>query len=124
MKNIFLIIGSLLFARCNSCSEDVKIFIPGTYVAEWRNEFAESKDTLYISLLSSDDRALYSITRRSRFNYVNKTKTHKPEYKMVHWTGIYDEKQRTISVQNTGRKLSFDPAKVEMKMGTITYKKL
>ena len=122
MKMISIVISCLLLTGCN-IDDNVKSFIPGIYVAEWKTEFNESRDTMLIHPLTQGGSETYRITRRTWFRYRNE-KRRGPEYKLLQWTGSYDEKQKTIMVHNTGRVLSFDPANAEMKMGTITYKKL
>jgi hypothetical protein len=119
---MILVMISLLLAGCYK-DDNVKEFVTGTYITEWKNEFNESRDTIIIEPLTNAGSKTYKITRKTFFHYTNLRKR-KSEYKVLRWTGCYDEKQKTVMIHNSGRILSFDPAKFEMKMGTITYKKL
>jgi hypothetical protein len=51
MKNVYLLILSivLIFGGCKEYSnQKMKSFIPGTYVAKWNDEFANTYDTIII----------------------------------------------------------------------------
>jgi hypothetical protein len=116
---IFLVGCTRLFK-----SDNVKEFIPGTYVSEWTSEFAESRDTLQIQLLTGSGSEQYQITRRTYHQYNQQTKPVKPQYKIVRWTGSFDENEKVIVVTKNGRILSFDPKNNELKMGVTKYRKL
>jgi hypothetical protein len=106
----------LVFIRC---STQVKDFIPGTYTTEWTTEFTEARDTVLIEPSDKAGSGTYQITRRTYMLYQTK-----PQYKLAHWTGIFNSSNKTIIINNNGRVLSFDPSNKEMKMGSTTYKKL
>lgn len=113
---LLMIPGFLLFVRC---TQPVKDYIPGVYTAEWTTEFTEARDTFAIENSVRQGSGIYQITRRIYMLYQKK-----PQYKLVHWTGTYNNTNKTIIVNKNGRILSFDPANNEMKMGSTTYKKL
>jgi len=106
----------LLFIRC---ATQVKDYIQGTYITEWTTEFTEARDTMFIEPAVKEGSGTYQVTRRTYMLYQNK-----PQYKLVHWTGIFNSGNKTIIINNNGRILSFDPQNKEMKMGSTTYKKL
>jgi len=123
MKIVLLPVASycLLFFGCNllSSREPVLDFIPGTYITKWTTAFTEARDTILIELSVREGSGTYLITRRTYMLYQQK-----PQYKLVHWTGIYNSGTKSIIINNNGRILSFDPANKEMKLGATTYKKL
>ena len=90
------------------------INISGTYISAWSNEFSEVRDTIQIKFIQPGE---CSIIRRT---YV--LKDHKPEYKLVHWTGTYNGDDQTLVIHSNARILYFKEE--EMRMGTTIYKKL
>ncbi len=125
--NTFLLAGLIIvLLSCNSLTETdtVKVFIPGTYSAEWATEYNQTKDTLLLEPLTLNGSETFQITRRSKVEYINAAKERLPEYKISKWSGTYDAKTKTIFINNNGRVLSFDPKKDILWMGTIRYAKL
>lgn len=123
MKIIALIITAycLVVAGCNvfSPGEAVRDAIPGVYAAEWVTEFTVARDTILIEPAVRAGSGTYQITRRTAMLY-----QHKPQYKIVHWTGVFNSRNKTIVINNNGRILSFEAAGGRMKMGSTMYKKL
>ena len=105
-------------------NEKVRDFIPGTYSGAWSSSYSQTRDTLLIEPLTEDGSITYSITRRTFIDYSTATRKKDPEYKIVKWTGSYNPGAKTVVIENSGRILSFDPDKQEMKMGIVVYKKL
>ena len=128
MKMILLITFSIfvtLFGCTFFSSQDnVKAFIPGTYISTWVSQFSEARDTILITPIVQEGSEGFLITRRTYLNFINAASNREPEYKIKHWSGSYDAGSKTIFINNDGRVLFFDPGKKEMKMGVITYKKL
>lgn len=128
MKTLLLIhiLGLLVCCSCKLLSpgDNVKEFMPGTYIAEWTSEFATSRDTLLIQAPARNKSQVYAITRRSLHTYTRSNKIRPPQYKLTHWTGFYNNTKQTLDISDNGRILVFDPDKNEMQMGNITYKKL
>ncbi len=123
----FLLAGLVVvILSCNNLiqADTVKVFIPGTYSADWSTEFNQTKDTLLLEPLTENGSETFRITRRSHIEFINAAKDKAPEYKIAKWTGTYDVKTKTIFINNNGRVLSFDPKKEIMWMGTTMYKKL
>ena len=94
------------------CGDSLRENIPGTYAAEWKTEFAFTRDTLMIEKAGE----VYQIERRTGIVFQGKH-----EYKLVMWTGIYDEGRRIIMINSNGRVLSFDRG--ILRMGTTVYRK-
>ena len=117
IKLLLLMVPMLLLFM--GCKTQVKDFIPGTYVSEWTTEFTQARDTILIEPVIKDGSAVYQVTRRTYMLFQKR-----PQYKLVHWTGIFNTNNQTFTITNNGRILLFDPAAHEMKMGQTSYKKL
>ena len=113
---LLILLGGLLPGSCGTKFRDD---IPGTYAAAWSTEFTEARDTIIIKPVPAHGSIVYSITRKTYMLFLKK-----PEFKMVHWTGTFNDENKTIIINNNGRVLSFDPAGNEMSMGATVYKKL
>lgn len=127
MKMIFLFaITVCLLISCTGSikSNNVKDFIPGTYISIWKTEFSESVDTLLIEPLMKKGSDTYRITRRTHTSFFKGGRKHSPEYKIKHWTGFYDPSNKTLVMENDGSVLSFDPVNKELKRGITVYTKL
>jgi hypothetical protein len=122
MKNVCLLILSivLIFGGCKEYSnKKLKSFIPGTYVAKWNDEFANTCDTIII--VSQSENKDFQITQIMRSQFLNKSKM--PLYKIHHWTASFDEVNKCLLITNNGRMLFYYPEKNELKSGTIIFKK-
>lgn len=125
--NTFLPAGLvMILLSCNGLpqTDSVKNFIPGTYCAEWENEFKKATDTIEIQLLTQNGSESYRISRRVHLTFVNQLKATPSEYKAQSWTGTYSKNSKTVIINNTGSILSFDPVKKILWWGTSSYKKL
>lgn len=123
--SIFFLIGTLLL----SCSpfrsrDEVKEFIPGTYVTDWKNEFTESKDTIVITAPSTKGSDSYRIFKKSYYQQTIDGKELKPHYKVQGWTGTYNAEVKTIVIDKSGRVLLFNPDAGSLIEGTTTYNKI
>lgn len=118
---LLLVVCSLLGFGCGlmSAEKQVEDFIPGKYVTEWTTDFTEGRDTMLIEPAVEGGSQTYQVTRRTYMLYRDK-----PQYKLVHWVGVFNGNDKTIAINNNGRILSFDVKAKEMKMGTTVYKKL
>ena len=125
MKSIIIIL-CLIFCLV-SCkgllSDKVKDFMPGVYISSWSSEFTTARDTIKIEPAAGSS-GIYQITRRTSLVYLNDLRNRKPAYKLVKWTGTYQEDKKVLLVIPNGRILLFDPAANEMRMGTSVYKKI
>lgn len=116
----------LIMVSCNSFdnSDNVKSFIPGTYISFWKTEYSKSIDTLLIEHLMEQGSESYAITSRTHVTFIKNPGQRAPEYRIKHWIGIYDVTNKTVVLSNDGSVLSFDPVKKEMKRGSTSYRKL
>ena len=125
--NIFLLTYLVIvLISCNSLTQTdtVKVSIPGSYSAEWENEFKKATDKLEIQLLTKNGSESYRISRRVHVTFINQLKETPSEYKVQSWTGTYNKNSKTVIINNTGSILSFDPAKKILWWGTTIYTKL
>jgi hypothetical protein len=124
-----IIIAHILVLAIYGCglianSDDVKPFIPGVYVRHYTDEYTDSYDTITVQTITPSSSYSYAVIKRSRFEKLNDDDKKVPGYELKHWTGIYDDKTKTIWLQAAGKRIYFDPAKSELKIGTEPYKKL
>ena len=121
-----LIVIALLAAGCGQLlnRDKVKDFVPGTYVSSWKTAYSQSRDTIQIDLNASEGSEIFLIVRRTMTEYTGNDKKRPPSYKIAKWTGVYVTGSKTITIQNNGRILMFDPPKGTMAMGVTVYKKL
>jgi hypothetical protein len=106
-----MIFVSILFAACNSITKDeVKEFIPGTYIRSSQNEFGKEYDTLVLSLQSKSANE-YKIQRRWRYDRVLDGKPTEPEYKITETSGLYDGEKKTLQETETLEFFTFDADK-------------
>lgn len=116
----------LLLLSCNPfrSRDEVKEFIPGTYVTEWRNEFTQSKDTIAISAPTARGSDGYRIIKRSFYQQTIDGKELKPQFKVQNWTGLYNPEVKTLVIDKSGRVLLFNPNKNELVEGSTPYNKI
>lgn len=123
--HIFLVVVLMLMS-CTGLlkSDDVKYFIPGTFLSTWKTEFSESTDTITIEPQIKHGSEAYAITRRTRTIFFNDGRRADPDYKIRNLTAYYDPERKTLLIENDGSILSFDIDKKEMKRGSIAYRKM
>lgn len=122
ITNLLLFLLTSLILGCKeSGSENVRSFIPGTYVAQWSDEFSKTIDTLNIIQQTESGSLTYQISQHIFSHYYNKMK--KPRYRNTQWIGSYDEINKSLLININGRVFSFDPEKNELKSGTTIFKK-
>lgn len=121
-----LFVMSMLLISCSPfrSRDEVKEFIPGTYVTQWRNEFTESKDTILIAAPSNKGSDSYSISKRSYYQQTIDGKELKPQRKVQGWTGTYNAEVKTIVIDKSGRVLLFNPDAGSLIEGATTYNKI
>src|SRR5690349_10285226 len=115
MKQFFLIPACLLLLilGCGilTAKDQVKGFIPGTYIRHYTDEYTESYDTITIQPITPAGSDGYAITKRSRFEKINDAGKKEPGYELKHWSGVYDEKTKTLWLESAGKRMYFDPQK-------------
>jgi hypothetical protein len=115
---------SVLFAACNGLTKDeVKEFIPGTYIRSSENEFGKEYDTLIVSLQNSSANA-YKIIRKWRYDRVLDGKPLEPEYKQTESSGIYDADKKQLQETETLEFFTFDTGKKLLFSGANKFTKI
>lgn len=114
----------LVFFSCNTTVKDeVKDFIPGTYVRASEHEFGVEHDTLLITLQNPTANE-YKIVRRWKYDRVLDGKPVAPEYKNTNTTGIYNGETKMLQETETAETYSFDPKQNALFAGSTKYQKL
>lgn len=103
--------------------DEVRDFIPGTYIRFSQHEFGHEYDTLVITLQSKAT-AEYKILRKWKYERLLEGKHIEPEYKHVTTSGIYNEDRKLLQETQTGDFLSFDVKEKVLFNGSTKYQKL
>jgi hypothetical protein len=114
-------LAAVLLAGCQSKTDIVREFIPGTYVHNASGEYSVAQDTLFIS---AGDNNAFSITRKVTYQAVRDGKVLPPRHLEQHFKGVYDAQKQFLNEVTTGRLFFFDPLRRELKVNTATYQKL
>jgi len=124
MKIIFLLQIAILLASCSSLMKDeVKDFIPGTYIRFSQHEFGSEYDTLVITLQNKTANE-YRILRKWKYERVLDGSAIEPEYKHLTTSGIYTSKHKLLQETETGDMFSFDVKGEFLFNGPTKYQKL
>ena len=113
----------LLLACESSKSDEIRIFIPGTYTRFSDHEMRKEYDTIKIKVISETGNN-YSMIRSSSFQRKLDGKEFPWEYTKEEWTAVYDENSRVLNETRKGKIISFVPEKSILLVGTTEYKKL
>jgi hypothetical protein len=111
-----------LWMACNN-KQQVRDFIPGTYVNQAQSQYSIASDTL---LLIRDEHSdnLYQIVRGTGFQRIKEGKLQPKEYKVKTLSGIWDEAKQTLQVTQDGSLLVFQPDAQTLTVGSAIYHKL
>jgi hypothetical protein len=117
----FAAVGLLFFTACQSASDKVVAFMPGTYVHAAKGEYSQAEDTLVITLVSGE---AYHIQRRVGFRPIRDGKLLPKRWKVQSLNGNYDPQQQVLFETTNGRAFSFDPVKGVLLVNRAVYRKL
>ena len=117
---IYLLLFISIFLSCHR-GYQIKEFIPGTYLGEFKNEFFIGRDTLVIELFNN---STYVINHKESYQRIKDGDLLNVERKTEKWVAVYDEKEQVLIEGRTGKILSFDPSKNLLMVGTSIYKKM
>ena len=126
MKHItFLKAMVLIFIT--SCSNPVKDqgtdFIPGVYVKEIKQEFANGMDTIIIQVLDKEAGS-YTIVRKSSYQQQIDGKLLTPKYEIEKAVAIYEPTAKQLREQNKEKVFTFSEEKGLLLTGGSEYKKV
>lgn len=119
----YVTIYAAFLAACNLVKEDPRKFIPGAYVTNVKDSVSVVNDTFYIDALTTSVSDQYAVINSMSFQQTIDGHVQPLQRKTNNWTGNYDAQNKTILINQTGVILAFDPAKEEMRLGTVSYKK-
>ena len=110
MKKYILLLAMAIMGltACHNQSDQIKAYIPGTYVKSVSGEFSMAKDTLVISLISGNS---YSIVRHTTYRLLRDGKLLPPQHQVQNLAGTYDEQRQVLLETIKGRIFTFDPVK-------------
>lgn len=127
MKIILLIFITvlLLIFSCETLvtTDEVRDFIPGTYIRFSQHEFGTEYDTLTITLQNKAANE-YKILRKWKYERVLDGASIEPEYKRLATSGIYNPNNKLLQEAENGLAFSFDVQKQLLYSGPIQYKKI
>ena len=126
MKIIFLLelAAFALLVSCSSLPKDeVKEFIPGTYIRFSQHEYGTEYDTLVISLQNNSANE-YKILRKWKYERVVDGHPIGPEFKRTFTFGFYTPTHKLLQEYDTGDIYSFDVRQKILFNGPVKYQKL
>ena len=126
MKKLFLLsaIAGVIFFSCgNPVSDNIRAFIPGTYIKEINDEFTKGMDTLFISVLD-DQAGSYSVIRQTSYRQSIDGKILSPRVETHKMTAIYNAATKQLTEQSQGKAFSFSPDKNLLSTGGSEYRKI
>ncbi|TCC88592.1 hypothetical protein EZ428_18295 [Pedobacter frigiditerrae] len=122
MKAIKLLLGlSLCFALANCTRDQVRDFMPGTYVNSAGGEFSIASDTLKIELVEGNN---YQVWRSTGYNLINDGKVGNRELEREVWSCAYSTATKTLTELKKGKTISFFPKIGILKVGRRVYQKM
>lgn len=123
---LFTYITVMMLCGCSIITQKDKVrsFIPGVYVRYYTDEYTDSYDTLTIKTITTEGSKGYIVIKRSHFQKLGNDGNKFSGYGLKKWTGVYDDKTKTVWLKEPGKEIYFDPANNELKIGTQSYKKL
>lgn len=121
MKNL-IILCAIAASMITACKTDnIRSFIPGTYINNARSEFSIANDTLVIEPSESN---IFYINRKTGFNLVNGGKIGKLEHETENWNAVFDEGTKILTETKKGKLITFYPDSAKLKVGNRTYQKI
>ena len=114
-----MVLGCALLFGC--LSDNVRDFMPGTYVNSAGGEFSVASDTLEVQLLEGNN---YVIHRSTGYNLVTDGKIGKREYEVEKWSAVYSSDTQVLTETKKGKLISFFPDSGSLSVGRRVYKKV
>jgi len=112
-----------LWAACTSKQQQIKDFIPGTYVNHAKSEYSVADDTLVINADALTETG-YQVTRKTGFSRILNGKPGPEQHQVKSFTGIWDEQKQTLQITQNGILLLFQPGANGLEVQNSKYKKL
>jgi hypothetical protein len=123
-KFIYSSVIAMSLTACGTTAKDeVKAFIPGTYIRSSQHEFGKENDTVVVSL-QNETASEFKLERRWTYERILDGKAQEPEYKTKITSGIYNDETKMLTETETGDTYSFDAAQKTMFTGSTKYQKI
>ena len=124
MKKCFVMAVFILsLFSCSYKTDEIRAFIPGTYVRFSDHEMRKEYDTLRIEVISQAGNN-YRLLRSSTFQRKMDGQSFPWEQTKEEWTAIYDSQKKILNETKKGKVISFVPEKNILLVGTTEYKKI
>ncbi len=122
MKTVNILLGLWLSLGLVSCtSDEVKDFIPGTYVNSAGGEFSIANDTLVLELVEGNN---YLVFRRTGYHLISDGKLGSREYEIEVWTCAYSQATKILTESRRGKAISFYPDRKALQVNNRVYEKI
>jgi len=96
---------AVLLAACNQRVNQLRAFIPGTYVKSTSGEFSKATDTLLITLVSDNQ---YRIERHTAYRLIRDGKELPEMHHREVLGAAFDEQRQVLVETSKGRQFTFD----------------
>jgi hypothetical protein len=116
---LFIAITGL--AACNLKGDQIKSFIPGTYVNAAKGEYAWAEDTLVINATGGN---AYLITRNTTYQAIRDGRLLRKHHQTQKLNAVFDSQKQELNELTNGRIITFDPNKHLLKVNQAIYHKL
>jgi hypothetical protein len=125
MKRLFSIVllPVSLWAACTNKQQQLKDFIPGTYVNHAQSEYSVADDTLIIKADALTENS-YQVTRKTGFSRVRNGQLQPAEHKAKVFTAVWDDGKQTLQITQNGIMLLFQPGGHQLMVQNSKYRKL
>jgi len=122
MKAIKSLLGLCLCLALASCRRDeLRDFMPGTYVNSAGGEFSIASDTLKVELVEGNN---YQVLRRTGYNLISDGKLGARKRETEVWSCAYGPSSNILTELGRGKMLSFFQKDGALKVGQRVYKKI
>jgi hypothetical protein len=119
----FILESLLSVLMLGGCSQPETDFIPGMYVKQFAQEYNVGSDTLVISTVNVSE-GNYSIARHLAYVPIKDGKRLKQQSQRANWLGSYNKDSKQLTVQPSGKVLTFSEAKQCLYIGNSVYNKV
>lgn len=121
MKHL-IIICAIAVSIVTACKTDnIRSFIPGTYINNAGSEYSIANDTLVIEPSKSN---IFYVHRKTGFNLVSDGKIGKREHETENWNAVFDEETETLTETKKDKLITFFPDSAKLKVGNRSYQKI
>lgn len=121
MKNLIILIVATAIVVSACTTDEVRSFIPGTYINSAASEYSVVNDTLTIRRTEGNN---YLINRKTGFRRITEGKVESLKYETEEWAAIYSEASQSLSETARGKVITFYPETNRLMVGRREYRKI